>query len=62
MHGFVDHVEARYDDKHRRHRFFLICDSCFWCASAPQRVRNETISKCPSCYGDRINMTPILGG
>jgi len=65
MHSFVDYVEASNDkNKHRTQKYFLICESCLWCASAPSplHVRNVTIRRCPSCNGDRISMTPILGG
>jgi hypothetical protein len=66
MHSFVDYTQANRNSPHgnRRQIYFVICESCFWCASAPspRRVRNETISKCPSCEGDRISITPILGG
>jgi hypothetical protein len=65
MHNFVDYVEVGNDNnKQRTQKYFLICESCLWCASAPspQRMRNGTIRKCPSCNADRISMTPILGG
>jgi hypothetical protein len=63
MHSIVDYFEAdNHNNKHRTQKYFLICESCLWCASAPspQRVRNGTISKCPSCNSVRITITPIL--
>lgn len=41
--------------------YFLMCGSCFWCASALslRPIRNETISKCPMCDGNKISIIPI---
>jgi CheY-like chemotaxis protein len=43
---------------------FLICESCFWCASASHLyfIKNETIPKCPLCDGNKISIIPILRG
>ena len=66
MNSFVDYTQASRNSHHRNYSqmYFVICESCFWCATARsiRRVINETISKCPSCDDDRISITPILGG
>ena len=38
---------------------FMICQSCFWCASY---ISSKTISiaKCPNCYNNKIEWMPIL--
>jgi hypothetical protein len=43
---------------------FLLCQSCFWCASytSPflyKRMTKETITKCPSCNEENIESLPI---
>jgi hypothetical protein len=43
---------------------FLICQSCFWCASyiSPpiyRRMTEETIAKCPSCIRGNVESLPI---
>jgi hypothetical protein len=41
---------------------FLICESCFWCASRLNRIEDEAISttKCPSCNNNtRVESMPI---
>ena len=37
---------------------FLFCESCFWCASYlnPNTI---SISKCPSCYNNKIRLMRI---
>ena len=40
---------------------FLICQSCFWCASRLNSIEDEAIStsKCPSCSNNRVESIPI---
>jgi hypothetical protein len=43
---------------------FLLCQSCFWCASytSPflyKRMTKETITKCPSCNEENLESLPI---
>jgi hypothetical protein len=40
---------------------FLICESCFWCASRLSRIEDEAISitKCPCCSNNRVESIPI---
>src|SRR5919197_3373259 len=37
---------------------FLLCESCFWCASY---ISSESVSaiKCPNCYNNKIKWMPI---
>jgi hypothetical protein len=44
--------------------YFLLCQSCFWCASyisprIPSRITKQVITKCPSCIGGDIESLPI---
>jgi hypothetical protein len=40
-----------------KERYFLICDSCLWCASY---FENEmTVTKCPLCRKGKIDCMPI---
>jgi hypothetical protein len=37
---------------------FLLCESCFWCASC-LNVAKRTVTKCPSCSDARLESMPI---
>jgi hypothetical protein len=37
---------------------FLLCESCFWCASF-FNVYREVVSKCPSCNSSCVESMPI---
>jgi hypothetical protein len=37
---------------------FLLCESCFWCASC-LNVAERTVTKCPSCTDARLESMPI---
>jgi hypothetical protein len=37
---------------------FLLCESCFWCASC-LNVAKMTVTKCPSCSDARLESMPI---
>ena len=37
---------------------FLLCESCFWCASDISS-KNISIAKCPNCYSNKIEWMPI---
>jgi predicted Zn-ribbon and HTH transcriptional regulator len=41
-----------------RRIYFLLCESCFWCASHISS-KNISIAKCPNCYSDKIEWMPI---
>jgi rubrerythrin len=68
MTGFVSSIETTgnhsYENNKQKH--FLICESCFWCASSlsstPHRglSKDETIPKCPLCNANRIKVIPIF--
>ena len=38
---------------------FLLCASCFWCASSTSNLCFIKNPKCPMCGGDRITLIPI---
>lgn len=37
---------------------FLLCGSCFWCASLINII-DGTIGKCPSCKNNRVESMPV---
>jgi hypothetical protein len=58
--------DSTLDDKGISDRiYFLICQSCFWCASYIasyiyfKRNTEKIIKKCPSCSTDNIESIPI---
>jgi hypothetical protein len=67
MAGFINSIESTdYEHIHNKQKYFLICESCFWCASSllsnlnPHLVKDERIPKCPTCKNDRIRVIPVL--
>jgi hypothetical protein len=50
-HGFVMHHESKPS-----FLLFLICDDCYWCASA---IKSVTITKCPQCEKMLTIMMPL---
>jgi hypothetical protein len=69
MAGFVSSIETTenvsYENVHDKQKHFLICESCFWCASSlstldPHLINHETIPKCPLCTSNRIRVMPIF--
>ena len=39
---------------------FLLCESCFWCASQSSNYnKNNIITECPSCKSNQIESMPI---
>ena len=40
-----------------KERYFLICDSCLWCASYFENEMTDT--KCPLCHKGKIDCMPI---
>ena len=69
MLGLLNYTESTQDPitenkrghKRQNQAYFLICQSCFWCASALglRPIRNETIPKCPMCEDKSISIVPI---
>ena len=37
---------------------FLLCESCFWCASYFNNYR-KVVSRCPTCGNDNVESMPI---
>jgi hypothetical protein len=57
----LDNVTTDIDDRAiivAKEIRFLICESCFWCASC-LNVAKMTVTKCPSCSGARLESMPI---
>ena len=48
------------DDKKENSRqiHFLLCESCFWCASYLSS-KSVSIAKCPSCHSNKMKWMPI---
>ena len=70
---YLNHTQTTQDpvskNKHGHKRqnqtYFLICESCFWCASALslRPIGNEAIPKCPTCDDDYcISIIPFSRG
>jgi hypothetical protein len=38
---------------------FIICRSCFWCASAVAATNRKVINRCPNCKSHLIESMPI---
>jgi hypothetical protein len=38
---------------------FLLCESCFWCATSYLSPKNVSVAKCPNCYNNKIKWMPI---
>ena len=52
----------KHGHKRQKQIYFLICESCFWCASALslRPIKNETIPKCPMCdNGESFSIVPL---
>jgi hypothetical protein len=54
--------EEIFDDDKKRifeHRYFLLCESCFWCASYLNMGGLTPVDKCPLCHDNRIEWMTI---
>ena len=51
---YTDNTDIKVTEEIR----FLICESCFWCASC-LNVAERTVTKCPSCTDARLESMPI---
>jgi hypothetical protein len=45
-----------------RERKFMLCSSCFWCASSYICRDNTSTEKCPSCQNERVSVLLISNG
>jgi hypothetical protein len=55
-------TENKHGHKKHKRVYFLICESCFWCASALslRPIKDELVPKCPMCDDDYcISIVPI---
>jgi hypothetical protein len=51
-----NHMQIIAIDKKRQ---FMLCGSCFWCASSYEYKDNKSIEKCPVCQNGRIELLSI---
>jgi hypothetical protein len=49
-------TENKRGHKKQKRAYFLICDSCFWCATALslRPIKDELVPKCPMCDDDGL--------
>jgi hypothetical protein len=52
-------VEQIGNRKNANQAYFVLCGSCFWCASL-LNTRNNRIGVCPSCQSRGVESLPIL--
>ena len=51
--------DSTYENSCKQAIYFLICDSCHWCASC---IGLNAPLRCPSCDDSKIERTPIADG
>jgi hypothetical protein len=61
--GNLDDTKGEYSGIYDK-IYFLICQSCFWCASriyTQYYIKNteQVLTKCPSCNADNLESIPI---
>jgi hypothetical protein len=51
-----------YDKKTKTFKqiHFLLCESCFWCATSYLSPKNVSVAKCPNCYNNKIKWMPVF--
>jgi len=57
----IEHIKKKKDDPISR-RYFLICQTCFWCASFIDIMGNMEdlpYKACPTCDENKIESLPI---
>lgn len=50
------HDDQQYDNS--KEKYFLICKSCFWCASFLDNI-HRSVEVCPSCMNSELDSMPI---
>ena len=58
----TNHVTNKDKENSHQRIYFLICNTCFWCASCIDIEKMATKnSKCPYCCDNtRLKLTPII--
>jgi hypothetical protein len=51
-------VKPEIISKEREEIIFLLCESCFWCASYFNNYR-KVVSNCPTCDNEKVESMPI---
>ena len=58
-------INSSIDNQGKRslsQRSFLLCGSCFWCASSLYRINNRIEVpplECPNCYDKSVELLPL---
>ena len=58
-------INSSIDNQGKRslsQRSFLLCESCFWCASSLYRINNRIEVpplECPNCYNKSVELLPL---
>ena len=59
--NIMPNMEKLYFDEQSitsNERNFLICSSCFWCASYLNNM-HSSVEVCPSCKNDKVESMPL---
>ena len=54
--SYRNYIQIIVSDKKR---LFMLCGSCFWCASSYEYKDNLSRKKCPVCQNERIELLSI---
>jgi hypothetical protein len=59
--GLDNNDDNNGNDKkqHSKQIHFLLCESCFWCATSYLSPKSVSVAKCPNCYNNKIKWMPI---
>jgi hypothetical protein len=49
---------AEQQSESSRERYFLVCKSCFWCASFLDNM-HRSVEVCPSCMNSELDSMPL---
>ena len=59
-------IDSSIDDQGKHslsQRSFLLCESCFWCASwlfgIDNRIKVLPFLQCPNCYNNSVKLLPL---
>ncbi len=59
--GSIDSSIDNQGKQSLSHRSFLLCESCFWCASWLFGIDNRLpFRQCPNCYNNSVKLLPLL--
>jgi len=52
-------VEGQTNLDYDKKTDFMLCESCFWCATSYLSSKSVSVVKCPNCYNNKIKRMPI---